>query len=257
MGSEVTAGVTQYLAGPAPARLAAVTVQRARAGERAHADRRAVSTRPQVLARLGVPARRADLGRGGRATWPATGANQLAEHRVHAGAVLGRQLRNPLLILLLSAAVISAFTGGATNSIIITVIVALSVGLGFFNEYSAEVAMSALRERISHLTTVRRDGQLVDVEVAGPGPGRRGRRCASAPWCPADLRLLEVDELECDEGVLTGESLPVEKVTTATVDPGETSNLRPHGHRRAPGLGRGRGRGHRDDERPSARSRPD
>ena len=152
------------------------------------------------------------------------GANQLAEHRVRAGAVLGRQLRNPLLILLLSAAVISAFTGGATNSIIITVIVALSVGLGFFNEYSAEVAMSALRERISHATTVRRDGQLVDVEVADLVPGDVVALRLGA-LVPADLRLLEVDELECDEGVLTGESLPVEKVTTVMSGPGETTNL--------------------------------
>jgi P-type Mg2+ transporter len=151
------------------------------------------------------------------------GANQLDEHRVRAGAVLARQIRNPLLILLLAAAVVSGLTGGGTNAGIIAVIVALSVGLGFFNEYSAEVAMSALREKISHVTTVRRAGQLSDVEVVDLVPGDVVVLRLGA-LVPADLRLLEVDELECDEGVLTGESMPVEKVTSPTTDVDSTAN---------------------------------
>src|SRR5271165_2104989 len=61
------------------------------------------------------------------------GPNALGTHRVHATAVLFRQLRNPILILLLIAALISGLTGGGTNAVIIPVIVALSVGLGFFS----------------------------------------------------------------------------------------------------------------------------
>ena len=72
------------------------------------------------------------------------GHNVLATHQVRAGAVLLRQIRNPILILLLGAALVSGLTGGGTNAVIIAVIVALSVGLGFFNEYRAEVAMSSL-----------------------------------------------------------------------------------------------------------------
>ena len=73
------------------------------------------------------------------------GPNALGTHRVRATAVLFRQIRNPILILLLGAALVSGLTGGGTNAAIIAVIVALSVGLGFFNEYRAEMAMAALR----------------------------------------------------------------------------------------------------------------
>ncbi|MDE3064679.1 MAG: magnesium-translocating P-type ATPase [Acidobacteriota bacterium] len=176
---------------------------------------------PEVLARLGSSVDGLDEAEVERRR-ALYGPNQLDEHRVHASAVLVRQLRNPLLILLLAAAVVSGFTGGGTNAVIISVIVALSVGLGFFNEYSAEVAMAELREKISHVTAVRRAGPLTQVEVADLVPGDVVALRLGA-LVPADLRLIEVDELECDEGVLTGESMPVEKSTAASADPGGTA----------------------------------
>jgi len=81
-----------------------------------------------VLARL-------DSRPGGLTTSEATqrlstfGLNVLSVHRVRASVVLWRQLRNPILILLLGAALVSGLTGGGTNAIIIAVIVALRVGL--------------------------------------------------------------------------------------------------------------------------------
>jgi Mg2+-importing ATPase len=138
------------------------------------------------------------------------GPNALGTHRVHPTAVLFRQIRNPILILLLGAALVSGLTGGGTNAVIIAVIVALSVGLGFFNEYRAEVAMASLRAQIRQEAEVKRDGRTNRVPVTDLVPGdvvslRIG------DLVPADLRILKVDELECDEGVLTGESLPVTK----------------------------------------------
>jgi len=138
------------------------------------------------------------------------GPNALGTHRVRPAAVLLRQVRNPILILLLGAALVSGLTGGGTNALIIAVIVALSVGLGFYNEYRAETAMAALRAQIRHEAEVRRDGQASQVPVLDLVPGdvvslRIG------DIVPADLRLLTVDELECDEGVLTGESMPAVK----------------------------------------------
>ncbi|MGO9857361.1 MAG: magnesium-translocating P-type ATPase [Acidimicrobiales bacterium] len=138
------------------------------------------------------------------------GPNALGTHRVRAASVLFRQLRNPILILLLAAALVSGLTGSGTNALIIAVIVALSVGLGFFNEYRAEQAMASLRRQIRHEAEVRRDGLTCRIPVTNLVPGdvvalRIG------DIVPADLRLLEVDELECDEGVLTGESMPAVK----------------------------------------------
>ena len=145
------------------------------------------------------------------------GPNALGIHRVRATAVLWRQLWNPILILLLGAALVSGLTGGGTNAVIIAVIVALSVGLGFFNEYRAEVAMASLRGKIRHDSEVLRDGRAIRVPVVDLVPGDVVSLRIGA-LVPADLRLLKVDELECDEGVLTGESMPVAKSVPAVAD---------------------------------------
>ena len=138
------------------------------------------------------------------------GSNALAVHRVRATTVLFRQIRNPILVLLLGAALISGFTGGATNAVIIAVIVFLSVGLGFFNEYRAAIAMASLRAQIRQEAEVRRDGRTGRVPVTDLVPGDVVALRIGA-LVPADLRLLSVEELECDEGILTGESMPVVK----------------------------------------------
>jgi Mg2+-importing ATPase len=138
------------------------------------------------------------------------GSNALGVHKVRASAILFRQIRNPILILLLAAALVSGLTGGGVNAVIIAVIVALSVGLGFFNEYRAEAAMASLRGKIHHEADVMRDGRLARIPTTDVVPGDVVSLSIGA-LVPADLRLLKVDELECDEGVLTGESLPVEK----------------------------------------------
>ena len=124
--------------------------------------------------------------------------------------MLWHQLRSPLLALLLIAAVASYFVGEKSDAVIIGVIVGLSVGLGFVNEYRAERAAEALHDQIHHETIVIRDGQPASVDVAALVPGdvvelRLG--CI----VPADIRLIDVTNLECDESILTGESLPVEK----------------------------------------------
>jgi hypothetical protein len=102
------------------------------------------------------------------------GRNVLASHKVTALGVLGRQLRNPLLLLLLAAAGVSAATGDPTDGAIIAAIVVLSVGLGFINEYRSERAVTALHANIRHQALVWRDGNQQRLGRARPGPRRRG-----------------------------------------------------------------------------------
>jgi len=144
------------------------------------------------------------------------GFNVLSVHRVRASVVLWRQLRNPILILLLGAALVSGLTGGGTNAIIIAVIVVLSVGLGFVNEFRAAVAMSSLRSKISQNATVVRDGVLSLVPVTTLVPGDV-IKLDLGQLVPADVRFLSADQCECDEGVLTGESLPVAKTVSSSL----------------------------------------
>jgi Mg2+-importing ATPase len=143
------------------------------------------------------------------------GPNSLGVRTVSLFTILWRQIRNPLLGLLLAAAAVSGLTGDPTDASIIAAIVLLSVGLGFVNEFRAANAVAALHRDIHHETTVWRDGAASTIDVTGLVPGdivalRVG------DIVPADLRVIEATQLECDEAVLTGESLPVEKTSDAT-----------------------------------------
>lgn len=138
------------------------------------------------------------------------GPNAVTSHRARLLAVLWRQLRSPLLVLLLVAAFASYFVGERSDAVIIGVIVGLSVGLGFVNEYRAEKAAEALHDQIHHQSVVWRDGRPTSVDVVDLVPGDVVELHVG-DIVPADLRLLQVNGLACDESVLTGESLPVEK----------------------------------------------
>ena len=97
---------------------------------------------------------------------------------------------------------------------IIGVIVTLSVGLGFFNEFRAEKSAEALHSQIRHQALAVRDGEWAAVDVTDLVPGDIVD-LHLGDIVPADLRLIQVTGLECDESLLTGESLPAEKSTEA------------------------------------------
>ena len=110
------------------------------------------------------------------------GPNIVSSSTVRFLPVLWRQLRSPLLLLLVTAATASYFVGERADAVIIGVIVAVSVGLGCANEWRAEQAAQALRSRIRHSTVVVRDGhaQSGRRRLARPrrpgGAPPRGRR---------------------------------------------------------------------------------
>jgi Mg2+-importing ATPase len=135
------------------------------------------------------------------------GPNAIRSHGAHPIDVLVRQLRSPLLVLLLVAAAIALVVGERTDGLIIISIMALSTCLGFVNEFRAERAVEALHSRIRHSATVLRAGRVVGVDVTELVPGDLvGLDVGDV--VPADLRLLEVSGLACDEAVLTGEAIP-------------------------------------------------
>ena len=145
------------------------------------------------------------------------GPNAIRSHDVRAVAILGRQLRNPLLVLLAAATLTALAVGERTDAIIILTIVDLSVGLGFFNEFRSERVVEALHASIRHHSLVRRAGVVAAVDVIDLVPGdivllRPG------DLVPADVRLIEARELECDQAVLTGEAMPKSKTTDPETD---------------------------------------
>ena len=144
----------------------------------------------------------------------AYGPNVLLTHGVSALSVLVRQVRSYLLLLLFVAAVVSAVVGDRTEALIIGGIMLMSVGLSFFNEYRSEKAVEALHSQIHRVAFVERDGKSTEVNVTDIVPGDVVH-LRVGDVVPADLRLLEVHELECDESVLTGESQVSAKTSEA------------------------------------------
>jgi len=171
----------------------------------------------EVLSRLGSSAQGLTSAEASRRLI-AFGHNAIRTHDVRTLAILARQLRNPLLILLAAATLVSFAVGERTDAILILAIVGLSVGLGFFNEYRSERVIEALHSSIRHLTLVVRDGKPVAVDVTELVPGDLVQ-LRTGDLVPADLRLISVRELECDQAVLTGEPMPKTKSADPETDP--------------------------------------
>ena len=140
----------------------------------------------------------------------AGGPNAVRSHRARAGRVLARQLRSPLLLLLAVTALVSYFVGERRDAILIGAILAMSVGLGFVNEYRAARAAEAMRDKVRHTSVVRRGGSRMVVPVTELVVGDVVE-LSLGTVVPADIRLISSTALECDESIVTGESLPVEK----------------------------------------------
>jgi P-type Mg2+ transporter len=120
------------------------------------------------------------------------------------------RFKNPLVVLLLVASAISAFTGEMTNFVIITVMVLLSVTLDFVQEHRAGKAAESLRKSVSLQARVIRDGKSIDVPVTEVVPGDLSELSAG-DMVPADGLILDARDLFVKQALLTGESYPVEK----------------------------------------------
>ncbi|MCK4502729.1 MAG: cation-translocating P-type ATPase [Desulfuromonadales bacterium] len=139
------------------------------------------------------------------------GLNRLREERKRSwGQMLSEQYRDPMIILLLLAALVSGAIGELADTVVILVIVFLNSLIGFIQEYRAEKALAALKQLAAPFATVKRSGVLQRIPAVELVPGDWVLLEAGA-IIPADLRLVEVHSLKIDEAALTGESIPVEK----------------------------------------------
>jgi P-type Mg2+ transporter len=120
------------------------------------------------------------------------------------------RFKNPLVIILLVASAVSAFTGEVTNFLIISGIVLLSVTLDFVQEYRANAAAEKLRQSVSVRANVLRDGKPLEVAVTEVVPGDVVLLSAG-DLIAADGRVLEARDFFVKQALLTGESYPVEK----------------------------------------------
>ena len=139
------------------------------------------------------------------------GPNELAEQEIISPwRILWEQLTAVMVIILIAAAIISAFIGDFKDAAAIMVIVILNAVLGFSQEYRAEKGIAALKKMAVPTVKVRRDGRIQQISARDLVPGDVVLLEAGA-IVPADGRILHSASLRVQEAALTGESEPVEK----------------------------------------------
>ncbi len=139
------------------------------------------------------------------------GPNELAEKQKRTGFIeILYHLKNPLVLILLIAGLVSGLVGDTTDAVIIFFIVLLSIILDVYQESKAQNAAEALKERVTTKVSVLRDGVKQDVNLSEVVPGDIVYLIAG-DLVPADARLISAKDLNLNQSALTGEAFPVEK----------------------------------------------
>ncbi len=120
------------------------------------------------------------------------------------------QLKSPLVLILVFAAIISIITGELVDAAIILAIVFASAVLGFIQEYNASNAVEKLRSRVTLKANVLRDGKPQSIQAEEVVPGDVAMLSAGS-LIPADGLVIASDDFFVNQAVLTGETFPVEK----------------------------------------------
>ncbi|NGZ03587.1 MAG: magnesium-translocating P-type ATPase [Nitrospira sp. WS238] len=120
------------------------------------------------------------------------------------------QFRSPIILILLSAAIISLVLGDRTDALIILAIILISALLGFWQEHGAAKAVAALLSLVRVTTEVWRDSHPVKIPIEDIVPGDVITLSAGSS-IPGDGLVIESKDLFVDEAMLTGETYPTEK----------------------------------------------
>lgn len=154
------------------------------------------------------------------------GLNEIANEKPpHWYVQLFKTFYNPLVILLITLALISLVTGDGRAAVIIFIMVVFSVLLRFSQEFRSSLAAAKLREMVTNTATVSRSDRPQSTDISHHPPGEAQQQeiaikflvpgdvvhLSAGDMIPADVRLLSARDLFVSQGTLTGESLPIEK----------------------------------------------
>ncbi|VAW74294.1 Cation-transporting ATPase, E1-E2 family [hydrothermal vent metagenome] len=141
------------------------------------------------------------------------GPNRLPEPRARSSLMrFLYQFHNVLIYVLIAAGAVTALLGHWVDAGVIFGVVLINAVIGFVQEGKAENALRAIRQMLSSNAMVMRDGRQITIRAEESVPGDIVL-LQSGDKVPADLRLFFVKGLQIQESVLTGESMPVEKIT--------------------------------------------
>lgn len=139
------------------------------------------------------------------------GPNSISyQERLASARIMLNQFRSPLILILVAAGILTLFLREWTNSLVIAAAVLVNTALGFYQENKAETALGALKSYVRTRARIKRTGREREIDSSELVPGDV-IRVSQGDRVPADARIFFSNNLETDESVLTGESLPVEK----------------------------------------------
>jgi Ca2+-transporting ATPase len=135
-----------------------------------------------------------------------------SKKNIHVLSILSNQFTSPLIFILIIAAVLTGFLKEWIDMIVILFAIGVNTGLGFYQEYQAETTLATLTSYVKERARVFRDNHEKEIDSSELVPGDKillqyGSRV------PADVRIIEVNNLRIDEAILTGESLAITKQT--------------------------------------------
>jgi Ca2+-transporting ATPase len=131
-------------------------------------------------------------------------------HRVRLIRRIGNQLRDPMILLLLAAVILTVSIGDFTDAAVIAMVMVVNTTVGVIQEVRADRAVTALANLSAPRARVIRDGRQQDIAAADVVPGD-ALVLAEGDLVAADGELVESAALLVDESSVTGESVPVEK----------------------------------------------
>lgn len=138
------------------------------------------------------------------------GENTIAEKRVSPWRKFLAFFWGPIPWMIEIAAILSAAAGRWEDFTVIASLLLINAGVGFWEEFKADNAIEALKQRLAPVARVRRDGEWRDLPSKQLVPGDLVFLRLGA-IVPADIELTGGDYLSIDQSALTGESLPVDK----------------------------------------------
>jgi len=148
----------------------------------------------------------------------AFGKNTISTSKRSSGLkIFFNQLKSPLIVVLIAAGIITLAISHYRDAIFIFVAVFVNSALGFYQENKAERALAELKTYLKQRARIIRGGKehTIDAEDLVPGDIIK---LAQGDRVPADARIVSVNDLQVDEAVLTGESLPVVKTSENAPD---------------------------------------
>ena len=138
------------------------------------------------------------------------GKNELATSKMQVLKLLKSNFLNSLSLLLFAVILITYFLDDKISAELIFVLIIINGSLGFYQEYKSQSASEKLKKQVTYRALVKRDDKWIELNIIDLVPGdlvkiERSNRI------PADLELLEVNDLQVDESTITGESFPATK----------------------------------------------